>query len=161
MNTLVETDEQLVQRALAQMRVNPQHIKDHGVINAAEFAILQMEQMEKYEVAHYPIPGFIVRQALLRAPSVITTMRHREWHPYVISYGSVSVYNELDGTIKHIKAVDQIGGHFTSLTEPGTRRLIFVREDTLWTTFHRCNHDSPEQMVVEHTFPNDNPLLLP
>jgi len=160
MSTLVESDEELVVRALSQLRVSEEHIHGFGVINAAEFAIMQMKQIENYEVSHYPIPGFICRQAILRAPGVITTMRHVHWHPYVISYGSVSVYNELDGTIKHIQAFDVPGGHFTSLTEPGTRRLIFVREDTLWTTFHPCKHDDPEQMVSEHTFPNDNPLLL-
>lgn len=160
MNTLVESDRELVLKGLQAIGISEEHVREHGVINAAEFALLQMEQIENYEVEHYALPGFIARQALLRAPSIITTERHLHWHPFVISYGSVSVYNELDGTVKHIHAVNAPGGHFTSLTEPGTRRLIFVREETLWTTFHRCDHNDPNQMVRENIVPNDNPLLL-
>lgn len=146
-------------RGLEAIGISAEHVREHGIINAAEFALLQMEQVENYEVTHYAFPGFIARQALLRAPSIITTERHKHWHPYVISYGSVSVFNELDGTVKHIQAVDAPGGHFTSLTEPGTRRLIFVREDTLWTTFHPCAHDDPNRMVQENIFPKSNPLI--
>jgi hypothetical protein len=161
MSTLVEreNDRDLVLKGLQALGISEEHVREHGIINAAEFALAQMDQLENYEVEHYALPGFLVRQAILRAPSIITTERHKHWHPFVISYGNVSVFNELDGTVKHIQAIDAPGGHFTSITEPGTRRLIFVREDTLWTTFHRCDHADPNEMVRENITPNDNPLL--
>lgn len=158
MNTLVEPPFDVV--AALQHMVSPDDIRRWGVINATEAALITLEQMEQYEVEHYAFPGFIARQVLLRAPSIITTERHKQWHPYVISWGEVSVYDELTGQVQHIKALPIPGGHFTSITEPGTRRLIFVREDTLWTTFHPCTHNNPEQLVKEAIFENDNPLLL-
>jgi hypothetical protein len=69
------------------------------------------------------------------------------------------MYNELDGTLKNIEAVDKEGGHFTSLTEPGTRRLVFVKADTLWTTFHACKHGDPDRAYSENIIPNSNPLI--
>lgn len=136
-------------------------VEKFGLINTVEEALLQFEQVRRYEVEHYVMPFVIARQAKLPAGAFITTERHRHWHPYIISYGDVSVFNEQDGGVKHIKAFDAPGGHFTSLTEPETRRFIYVREETLWTTFHPCKHGDVEQMVKDNIFPNNNPLIHP
>lgn len=160
MSSLVKSDDtQAIQRAIEALGIDPAKASEWGVINTVEEALLKLDQIDKYEVDHYVMPYVIARQARLPAGSIITTERHRHWHPYIITYGNVSVFNEQDGSIKHITAFDAPGGHFCSLTEPETRRLIFVREDTLWTTFHTCPHGDVNRMVQENIIPNNNPLI--
>jgi hypothetical protein len=159
MSTLVETPEAVMQRAINALGLDPEKVAQFGVINSIEEALAKLEQVDVYEVEHYVMPWVIARQAKLPAGSIITTERHRHWHPFIISYGNCSVYNEQDGSIKHVMAFDAPGGHFCSLTEPETRRLIFVREETLWTTFHTCKHGDVNLMVKENIFPNNNPLI--
>lgn len=141
------------------IQVSDAIVAEHGIVNAVEEALLQQPQMPVYDVEHFVFPGFIARQVLLRANTVLTTERHKQWHPYVVSFGNVLVYNEAKDEVSHVTAVDVPDGHFTSLTEPGTRRLIVVLEDTLWTTFHPCTHGDPNRLVEEVIYPNDNPLI--
>ena len=49
-------------------------------------------------------------------------------HPFIISQGDVSVYDGNE-TIR-LKAP------FMGITQPGTKRMLFTHEDTIWTTFH-------------------------
>lgn len=154
-----ENDQTIVQQAFTQLRLDADKAREFGIINTIEEALCKLELLEHYEVEHYVMPHVIARQARLPAGAIITTERHRHWHPYIITYGNVSVYDERDGSIKHITAFDAPGGHFCSLTEPETRRLIFVREDTLWTTFHTCPHGDVNRMVQENIIPNNNPLI--
>ena len=55
--------------------------------------------------------------------------------------------------------VDRYKAPFTGITHPGTRRLLFNHEDTIWTTFHVTDKTDPEQIVMEITDMNFNPLL--
>lgn len=159
MSILTDPNHQLIASALKRLDLTEEDVEKHGVINAVEAALLKLPQIDDYEVEHYAFPHFIARQALLRAGTIITTERHKTWHPYVISYGEVLVFDENLKQTKHIKALPVPEGHFTSLTEPGTRRLIFVAQDTLWTTFHPCEHDDPNRLYNEAIIPNDNPLI--
>lgn len=132
-----------------------------GLINTVEELLLKVEQIGDYEVQNFIMPNIVARQAIFPAGTFVTTERHRHWNPFIISYGDVSMFNEQDGSVKHIKAFNVPGGHFTSLTEPETRRIIYAREETMMTTFHACIHGDIEQMIKEHTYPNNNPLIQP
>lgn len=151
----------LVSAAFEALQLSPEKVAEFGLINTVEEILCQLDQIENYEVEHYVMPHVIARQAKLPKGAIITTERHRHWHPFIISFGAVSIYNEVTHRVEHIDAVDEVGGHFTSITEPETRRLIFVREDTLWTTFHPCAHGDVERMFRENIFPNNNPLIQP
>ena len=47
------------------------------------------------------------------------------------------------------------------LTEAGTKRILYIHEDTTWLTFHANpqNITDPDKMVEYLTYPNDNPLF--
>ena len=47
------------------------------------------------------------------------------------------------------------------ITEAGTKRVLYIYEDTTWVTFHANpeNITDPDKMVEYLTHPNENPLF--
>lgn len=90
---------------------------------------------------HSFVPGFYVRQIFMPAGSLVISKIHKTEHPYVITRGKVSVWIEGVG-VQHIRAP------FTGITKPGTRRVLYVHEDCLWTTFHATDKQVVDE--IEH-----------
>ncbi len=49
----------------------------------------------------------------------------------------------------------------TGITMPGTRRLLVMHEDTVWTTFHVTDLTDPKEIEDEIVLNYKNPLLQP
>lgn len=92
-------------------------------------------------VQEYFIPGFYIRQIFMPAGSLIASKIHKTRHPYSITQGVVSVW--IDGKVTVLEA-PHVG-----ITEPGTRRLLFVQEDCVWTTFHANPGDGQDVAAIE------------
>jgi hypothetical protein len=104
------------------------------------------------DLTHTFCPGMYVRQIFMPAGSLITSKIHRTEHPYVISMGRVSVWTAEDG-VQHLSAPH------TGITSPGTRRLLFIWTDTVWTTFHATELTSVDEIEAHILEPYINPLL--
>lgn len=109
--------------------------------------------LDGFPLVHRFTPGMYAREIFMPSGSVVVSCVHKTEHPYVISQGLVSVWSETLG-IEHLKAP------YTGITKGGTRRILFVHEDTVWTTFHAT--DLTDVAEIEHTIlePHTNPLLL-
>lgn len=81
-----------------------------------------------FPLKHSFIPGFYVRTIFMPAGSMLTSQIHRTTHPYRISKGELIVKNK--GKAVHIVAP------YSGMTEPGTRRVIKILKDTIWTSLH-------------------------
>ena len=79
-------------------------------------------------LVHRFTPGLYVREISAPAGTLATTFIHKTEHPFVLSKGKVSVFN--DGVTIHVEAP------YTGITKPGPRRVVYVHEDCVWTTFH-------------------------
>lgn len=105
-------------------------------------------------VTHRFTPGLYIREIFMPSGSLLTSKIHRTEHPYVISMGRASVWTESDG-------MQRLSAPHTGITKPGTRRLLYIHEDTIWTTFH-VNVDNNQDLTAIETRiiePHDNPLL--
>ena len=80
-------------------------------------------------VVHRFTPGLYIREILMRKGTLITSKIHLTEHPYVISKGVVDVFIEGVGWKRY-------AAPYTGITKPYTRRILFIEEDTIWTTFH-------------------------
>ena len=89
---------------------------------------------------HHFIPGFYCRQTFMPKDSIVISKIHNSTHPWVQVYGDSSVL--VEG-----KTVNRFMGYNCGITTPGTRRVLFMNEDTLWVTFHRT--DSTDLKVIE------------
>lgn len=93
-----------------------------------QFVLGQAPQVDM-PLKHLFPPGLYVREITMPAGAVVISRVHKFAHPFVISKGRLSVWSENDG-IQHLAAPH------TGITTPGTRRILFIHEETIWTTFH-------------------------
>ena len=72
---------------------------------------------------------------------IISTGIHKIEHPYFVQKGDVSVLTD-EGIIR-IKAP------YNGITKPGTKRLIYMHEDTIWITVHATDKLKPEDVLED------------
>ncbi len=80
----------------------------------------------------------------------LTSKIHKTEHQYVVLSGKVSVYIPGAG-------VQIIEAPYVGITKAGTRRVLYIHEDTRWITFHpteETDMDKVEEALIEpHNFP--------
>jgi hypothetical protein len=103
-------------------------------------------------VAHRFTPGLYVREMTLPAGALVTSMIHKFEHPFVISKGSIKVFSENEGAVIYTAP-------YCGITKPGTRRMAYALEETIWTTFHATNETDIEKIAEEILVHRVNPLL--
>jgi hypothetical protein len=91
------------------------------------------KECKDFPVKHFKAPGMIGRQMLIPKDSIIVGKIHKHAHLNQISYGHVRVMTEFGPM--------EIKGPHTFTSEPGTKRVVYAIEDTLWTTFHLNPND--------------------
>ena len=104
-------------------------------------------------VVHRFTPGLYSREIYMVAGSVLTSRRHRHEHPFVILQGRVSVFNEADNTAVELSAP------YHGTTPAGTKRLLFIHEDTIWTTFHPTDITDMGELEAFLFDDRPNPML--
>ena len=100
-------------------------------------------------VKHIFTPGLYAREIFMPRGAIVVSKIHKTEHPYVISKGRVSVWTEADGILK-------LEAPFTGVTKPGTRRVLYIHKNTVWTTFHagdETNVDDIEERIIEKRVP--------
>jgi hypothetical protein len=122
-------------------------------LNRAERSIAELPKVDCPIVNRFT-PGLYSREGFVPKGTVLTSRVHKFEHQFVILSGEVSVYSENEGSVR-LKA-PHIG-----ITTPGTRRIIFAHEDTVWVTFHANPKDltDPDAMVEELSYTYDNPFV--
>lgn len=124
------------------------------------FNVLEVGMVDRFQQIDFPlttrrIAGIYVRERFLPKGSLLTTREHKTEHPYVISMGRCTVWTERDGVVR-------LQAPAFGVTVPGTRRLIYAEEDTIWTTFNTCSDDeTDEDLEARIVEPYKNPFLKP
>lgn len=90
---------------------------------------------------HTIVGGLYIREIFMPKGQLISTGIHKKEHPYFILQGDVSVLT--DTGIKRVKAP------YHDITKPGTKRLIYIHEDTTWITVHATKKESVEEVLEE------------
>lgn len=76
--------------------------------------------------------GIYVRTCKLPKGMLLTSKIHKTSHPYFILSGRAKVLTE--------EGVKEVVGPCHGITPAGTKRLIFVIEDMVWSTAHATKH---------------------
>jgi len=115
-------------------------------------AALAKEPQLDCPVTHRFTPGLYIREIFMPASTppvetVVTSRIHLTEHPFIVSKGRLKVWHEESGW-------QLIQAPFTGITKAGTRRILIIVEDTVWTTFHVTNETDPDtilsQITVDH-----------
>ena len=104
---------------------------------------------------HRFTPGLYTREIFMPKGTLVISKIHKTEHQYIISKGVVSVWIEGVGTKK-------LQAPYHGITKPGTRRILFIHEDCIWTTFHATNKtdvNEIEQDVIYNPETDDVPQV--
>ena len=98
---------------------------------------------------HVFLKGVYIRQIFMPAKTinskgeevetVIVSKIHATQHPFIISEGSVAIYNKADDFLGVVSAP------YLDMTEPGTRRILHILEDCRWMTIHMLPYITGEE----------------
>lgn len=103
---------------------------------------------ESCPVFHHFAPGQYGREIHMPAGMRVVGKIHKHAHVNVISKGKVRVYTEQEGLL-------ELEAPLTFVSSPGTKRAVYVVEDTVWTTFHcttKTNLEEIEREVIAADF---------
>jgi len=81
-------------------------------------------------------PGLYTRVLTMTSGSLVFSKIHMKTHPFVILKGKVTVY---DGD-----EVQLLEAPYHGVTPAGTKRVLYVHEETQWATFHPTELDDLE-----------------
>ena len=119
---------------------------------------LEAEMANNYTIINCPLvhrftDGLYVREIFMPAGSLITSKIHKTQHQYFVLKGKVSVWID-EGEEVLIEAP------YIGVTEPGTRRVLYIWEDCIWATCH-ANPENEDEIKIEDRIieKHDNPLL--
>lgn len=119
--------------------MNLDEVNQYAVSMTRRMAILDLEAAIRIEgrdigpescpVRHHFAPGCYAREMFLPKGLVVVGKIHKHAHVNVISQGSVSVFTEQEGVLT-------LTAPITFVSSPGTKRVVLVHEDCVWTTSH-------------------------
>jgi len=128
-------------------------IKGNGTLDELESAMLENFPIINCPLVHRFTKGLYVREIFMPAGSLITSKVHNTQHQFFILKGAVSVWTN-EGEEVYLEAP------YIGITEPGTRRLLFIWEDCIWATSHpNPNNETVEEIEERILEKYDNPLL--
>ena len=81
-----------------------------------------------FDLRHTFTDGLYTREIFMPKGAMIISRIHLFEHPFIVSQGKVSVY---DG-----ESIVTLTSPYQGVTKAGTKRVLYVHEDTVWTTFH-------------------------
>lgn len=103
------------------------HVPTRAQIERLERELFKFEQIE-LPTTHHFASGLYARELFIPAGTVLTGKVHKTEHLNICSKGRITVWTE-DG-MKTVEAP------FTMVSRPGTKRVGFAHEDTIWITVH-------------------------
>lgn len=99
------------------------------IVDELELAIVQNLPLIDCPLVHRFTDGMYIREISMPKDSLITSKIHKTNHPFTISKGKVAV--SIDGG-----EWEEFEAPYTGITHSGTRRVLFIIEDCIWTTYH-------------------------
>lgn len=113
---------------------------------------------EDFPVTHRYADGVYAREMFLPAGGIIVGKIHRFGHLNILTKGKCIVLTEF--------GVERLEAPCTFISKPGTKRVVGIIEDTVWTTLHGIepgeegNPDKIEERIICKTFADYDLLQL-
>jgi len=121
------------------------------VIDVVESIIAQQEQVE-CPVIHRFTPSMYIREVFVPAGTLLTSKTHKKEHPYVLSQGTITMWDGEGGRI-------DISAPYCGVTKENARRVVYVHQDCVFTTFHVSDKKTVEEVEKDIYQDYENILL--
>ncbi len=131
------------------INLTKQNPEVHEVIDTIQAYMQELPQIH-CPVVHIFTKGIYTRQIFMPAftfdeqrkewvQTVIISKIHKHQHVFNISMGAAEVFNAQDESMGIMEAP------FINITEPGTRRILRIIRDCVWTTSHSVDFITGEE----------------
>ncbi len=117
---------------------------------AFEDAMKEVEQLDLY-VEHYFSPGVYARELYIPKGVILTGKIHKYTQLNIMTKGELSVL--VGEEVKRIKAP------FVVVSPPGTKRIAYAHEDTIWITIHGTDETDVDKIEEKFIAQNDREYL--
>lgn len=127
--------------------------QNDDIVNKIEAAMQAANNPVECPLIHRFTDKMYIREIFMPKGTLLTSRIHKFESPFVISQGKVAV--SIDGGSWVVYEAP-----YTGITKAETRRLLYIIEDTIWSTFH-VNEDNEQDIeTLEHRYTYmSNPLL--
>lgn len=125
-----------------------------GKIDRLESMMKQSEGQVELGPVHYFAKGLYAREIRIPKGTLLTGKIHKHEHLNIISQGEISVLTE--------NGPQRIKAPCTIISQPGTKRVGYAHEDTVWTTIHATDETEVEKIdnaLVVDTYEQYEALL--
>jgi quercetin dioxygenase-like cupin family protein len=113
-------------------------------IDKIEQEIAKLPQIEMVTNHHFA-EGLYARELHIPAGTILTGKIHKTEHINIVSKGRIIVWTEA--------GMKEVSAPFTMVSYPGTKRVGYALEDTIWTTIHASNEKDlvklEEQLIAK------------
>jgi len=121
------------------------------VIDVVESIIANQPQIE-CPVTHRFTPNMYIREVFVPAGTILTSEIHKEEHPHVLSLGKITMWDGEGGQI-------MVSAPYCGITKANARRVVYVHEDCIFTTFHVTDKTTVEEAENDIFIEYDNLLM--
>lgn len=121
------------------------------LIDFLELKMVENLDMVELPVNHRVVNGIYTREAFAPKETLLTSMKHKTDHQFIISQGSALVFTDGFGW-------ERIDAPFIGDTKAGTRRLMYILEDIVWTSIH-ATQETDIKKIEMNLVEFDNKLL--
>lgn len=108
------------------------------MVDQLESQLAEIEMPEIFKLEHEFGDGLYQRTIAMPTGALLTSKIHAQRHPFTVHAGAVFVISQ--GHAEFICAP------FKGWTEPGTRRILLVANDCVWSTVH-ANPDNGQDLA--------------
>lgn len=124
----------------------------HKYIDAIEAQMQDIGTCE-FEMTDFFCGGMYIRSIFIPAGSYLTSKIHKYEHTFFISQGNITIFTETGGE-------ETIEAPYLGVTKANTRRFARANTDVIWTTHHRTDKKTVEEVEQEIIIPRDEFLKL-
>ena len=121
------------------------------VIDVVENIIANQPQVE-CPVTHRFTPNMYIREVFVPAGTILTSEIHKEEHPHVLSLGKITMWDGEGGQIT-------VSAPYSGITKANARRVVYVHEDCIFTTFHVTQATNVEDVEKDIFVEYENTLM--
>ena len=116
-------------------------------VRELESVMMKMDGQIPWEqlTSHHFCDGVYARQFFLPAGVCAVGKMHAKESFFLLVSGEASISTE-DGTVHRIKAP------YMAVTQPGSKRVVFGHEDTIFLTFHPNEDNERDMELLERKF---------
>lgn len=114
----------------------------------AALALSGLDQVDCPLIVHF-MPGLCVRERHVPAGTFLTSKIHRTENQFLVARGRITSWTEETGAVL-------MAAPYRGVTYPGTRRVLYAHEATVWYTFHPTSLTDPAALEAELFYPHDH-----